>query len=85
MIVIKLITDSIITLRLLWTGITAVLINDMKQRRLRDYKFNWEKAVSTTGDGGVKLQYTHARLSTLLQVCYCLLASFLPTWMLRGI
>ena len=48
-------------------GVTAVLVNDMKQRRQKDYKFSWEKVLQTTGDSGVKIQYTHARLTSLLE------------------
>ena len=45
---------------------TAVLVNDLKRKRTKDYEFNWEQALSTTGDTGVKLQYTHCRLTSLL-------------------
>jgi arginyl-tRNA synthetase len=47
-------------------GISAVLVNDMKRSRLKDYEFNWDKAVQSTGDSGVKLQYSHCRLASLL-------------------
>ncbi|XP_065578917.1 probable arginine--tRNA ligase, mitochondrial isoform X2 [Artemia franciscana] len=46
-------------------GISAVLVNDLKQRRQKDYVFNWEKILASQGDTGVKLQYTHSRLCSL--------------------
>ena len=47
-------------------GICALIINDLKQKRTKDYKFSWVKALSHSGDTGVKLQYTHARLTSLI-------------------
>ncbi|XP_015187652.1 PREDICTED: probable arginine--tRNA ligase, mitochondrial [Polistes dominula] len=46
-------------------GISAVIINDLKQRRQRDYTFNWDTAFNIKGDTGVKLQYVHCRLCSL--------------------
>ncbi|XP_013108976.2 probable arginine--tRNA ligase, mitochondrial [Stomoxys calcitrans] len=48
-------------------GVSAVIINDLKQRRQRDYEFNWDKALQMNGDTGIKLQYTHCRLYSLLE------------------
>uniref|UniRef100_A0A1I8NHV0 Probable arginine--tRNA ligase, mitochondrial n=1 Tax=Musca domestica TaxID=7370 RepID=A0A1I8NHV0_MUSDO len=48
-------------------GVSAVIINDLKQRRQRDYEFSWDKALQMNGDTGVKLQYTHCRLYSLLE------------------
>ena len=48
-------------------GISAVLINDLKQKRNRSYEFSWEKALVGKGDSGIKLQYTHCRLHSLLE------------------
>lgn len=48
-------------------GVSAVIINDLKQRRQRDYEFSWNKALQTNGDTGVKLQYTHCRLNNLME------------------
>lgn len=47
-------------------GISALIINDLKQKITKDYKFSWDRALSHSGDTGVKLQYTHARLTSLL-------------------
>ena len=50
-------------------GISALIVADLRQRRTKDYTFSWERALSDSGDTGVKLQYTHARLSSLLLNC----------------
>ncbi|KAJ8726787.1 hypothetical protein PYW08_015184 [Mythimna loreyi] len=50
-------------------GISAVLINDLKQRRQKDYTFNWDKVLQTEGDSAIKLQYLHCRLWSLEQNC----------------
>ncbi|KAI0223882.1 putative arginine--tRNA ligase, mitochondrial [Lamellibrachia satsuma] len=46
-------------------GVSAIIIQDLKQRRLTNYKFDWEKMLKFTGDTGIFLQYTHARLCSL--------------------
>lgn len=48
-------------------GISAVIINDLKQRRQRDYDFDWNRVLQTNGDTGIKLQYTHCRLNSLME------------------
>ncbi|XP_022829634.1 probable arginine--tRNA ligase, mitochondrial [Spodoptera litura] len=50
-------------------GTSAVLINDLKQKRLKDYTFSWEKTLQTEGDSAIKLQYLHCRLWSLEQNC----------------
>ena len=50
-------------------GISALIVADLRQRRTKDYTFSWERALSDSGDTGVKLQYTHARLTSLLLNC----------------
>ena len=52
-----------------YVGISALIINDLKQRRTKDYSFSWDLALNDVGDTGVKLQYTHARLSSLISKC----------------
>ncbi|XP_040170562.1 probable arginine--tRNA ligase, cytoplasmic [Anopheles arabiensis] len=47
-------------------GTSAVIINDLKQRRMKDYNFDWSKILRMEGDSGIKLQYTHCRLASLL-------------------
>lgn len=46
-------------------GVSAIIINDLKQRRQRDYDFDWNKILQLNGDTGVKFQYTHCRLFNL--------------------
>jgi arginyl-tRNA synthetase len=48
-------------------AISAVIINDFKQKRTKGYDFSWEAALKATGDSGIKLQYTHSRLNSLLE------------------
>ncbi|XP_072941739.1 probable arginine--tRNA ligase, mitochondrial isoform X2 [Epargyreus clarus] len=50
-------------------GTTAVLINDLKQKRLKDYEFDWDRALQSEGDSGIKLQYLHCRLWNLEKNC----------------
>lgn len=50
-------------------GSSAVIVNDLKQRRQRDYEFDWNKVLQVNGDTGVKLQYTHCRLFNLNRLC----------------
>lgn len=62
-------------------GVSAVLVNDLKQRRQRDYDFSWDKALQVNGDTGIKLQYTHCRLHSLLeQNANVLLDDFEPSF-----
>jgi arginyl-tRNA synthetase len=48
-------------------GVSAIIINDLKQPRLRDYDFEWNKTLQLGGDSGIKFQYTHCRLFNLEQ------------------
>ncbi|CAG0893753.1 unnamed protein product [Darwinula stevensoni] len=50
-------------------GITAVIINDFKQRRTKDYDFSWDRALQSTGESGIALQYAHSRLCSLEENC----------------
>ncbi|XP_039287736.1 probable arginine--tRNA ligase, mitochondrial [Nilaparvata lugens] len=50
-------------------GISAVMVNDLKQRRMKDYNFDWNSALHVKGDSGIKLQYTHCRLVSLEENC----------------
>ncbi|XP_015833637.2 probable arginine--tRNA ligase, mitochondrial [Tribolium castaneum] len=46
-------------------GVSCVIVNDLKQRRQKDYEFTWDSVLQVQGDTGVKLQYTHCRLYSL--------------------
>ncbi|KAK2856055.1 hypothetical protein Q5P01_004790 [Channa striata] len=48
-------------------GISALIVQDFKGPLQSDYKFDWDRILQAQGDTGVFLQYTHARLSSLLQ------------------
>lgn len=50
-------------------GTTAVIINDLKQRRQKDYVFDWDRALQSEGDSGIKIQYLHCRLWSLEKNC----------------
>lgn len=49
-------------------GVSAIIVNDLKQKRKKDYNFSWESALQVNGDTGIKLQYTHCRLISLEEV-----------------
>jgi len=48
-------------------GIGAVLFADMSTRRMKDVNFDWDEVLSFEGETGPYLQYTHARLSSLIR------------------
>lgn len=50
-------------------GVSAILVNDLSNRRVKEYRFNWNRALRLTGDTGISLQYTHARLCNLARNC----------------
>ncbi|KAJ1822186.1 arginyl-tRNA synthetase [Coemansia sp. RSA 2599] len=46
-------------------GISAIVVQDMMARRIKDYEFSWDRILSFEGDTGPYLQYTHARLCSI--------------------
>ncbi|CAI2176739.1 3652_t:CDS:2 [Funneliformis geosporum] len=50
-------------------GISAVMIQDMSAKRIRNYAFNWNRMFSFEGDTGPYLQYAHARLCSIERNC----------------
>ncbi|ORY11369.1 hypothetical protein LY90DRAFT_677885 [Neocallimastix californiae] len=46
-------------------GMSAVMIQDMMARRVKDYKLDWNRMLSFEGDTGPYLQYAHARFCSL--------------------
>lgn len=42
-------------------AMSAILIQDMKSKRNKDYEFSWDRMTDARGDTGVFLQYAHAR------------------------
>ncbi|XP_020773912.2 probable arginine--tRNA ligase, mitochondrial [Boleophthalmus pectinirostris] len=48
-------------------GLSALIVQDFKGPLHSDYSFDWDRILQAQGDTGVFLQYTHARLCSLLQ------------------
>ncbi|MCA9000958.1 MAG: arginine--tRNA ligase [Planctomycetes bacterium] len=48
-------------------GVGAVVFNDLKRERVRDIEFVWSEVLSFEGDTGPYVQYTHARLASILR------------------
>ncbi len=48
-------------------GVGAVLFHDLKHQRTKDVVFDWKEVLSFEGDTGPYLQYTHARLRSILR------------------
>ena len=48
-------------------GVGAVVFNDLKRERVKDVEFVWEEILSFEGETGPYVQYTHARLGSILR------------------
>lgn len=48
-------------------GIGAVIFNDLKNNRVKDVLFDWEQVLNFDGETGPYVQYTHARLCSILR------------------
>ncbi len=48
-------------------GIGAIVFNDLRNDRVKDVTFNWERMTAFEGDTGPYLQYTHVRLCGILR------------------
>jgi arginyl-tRNA synthetase len=46
-------------------GLSAVVIQDLSARRIRDYDFSWDRMTNKEGNTGPYLQYAHARLCSM--------------------
>ena len=49
-------------------GMSAVIVQDLKSRRVKNYEFDWDRILKPEGDTGPFLQYTHARLCRCVSV-----------------
>ncbi|XP_036405733.1 probable arginine--tRNA ligase, mitochondrial [Megalops cyprinoides] len=49
-------------------GASALIVQDFKGPLMSDYKFSWDQVLQAQGDTGVFLQYTHARLCSLMRM-----------------
>lgn len=47
-------------------GIGSVLFQELFNQRIKDYTFSWERTLSLEGETGPYVQYTYARISSLL-------------------
>ncbi|KAF2635715.1 hypothetical protein P280DRAFT_484382 [Massarina eburnea CBS 473.64] len=47
-------------------GISSVMVQDMSGKRINNYRFNMDTMTSFEGDTGPYLQYSHARLCSIL-------------------
>jgi arginyl-tRNA synthetase len=59
-------------------GIGAVKYADLSSDRVKDYVFDWDRALSTTGDSGAYLQYAYARIQSILRKAGGVPAGALP-------
>ena len=50
-------------------AVSALIALDLSKKRVKDYKFSWERALASSS----KLQYSHARLFSLIEACSPLL------------
>ncbi|MDR1745077.1 MAG: arginine--tRNA ligase [Planctomycetota bacterium] len=64
-------------------GVGALIFSEFTQRRMKDVSFTWDKALNLHGDSGPYIQYTHARLSSMLRKYNAALPSA-PRWELIG-
>ncbi len=48
-------------------GVGAVIYADLSTRKEKDVNFDWNQVLSFEGESGPYLQYTHARLSSLIR------------------
>jgi arginyl-tRNA synthetase len=48
-------------------GVGAIVFADLSRRRIRDYNFSWEEILNFDGETGPYVQYTHARLCSILR------------------
>lgn len=46
-------------------GMSAMIVQDMMAKRIKDYEFNWKRILSFQGATGPYLQFTHARLCSI--------------------
>ncbi|CAK7065287.1 arginine--tRNA ligase [Tissierella sp. P1] len=48
-------------------GIGAVIFQELFNQRIKDYVFSWDRTLSFEGETGPYVQYTHARINSLLE------------------
>jgi arginyl-tRNA synthetase len=50
-------------------GIAAIFFSDLSNRRIKDYQFDWNRAISFEGDTGPYLLNAHARIAGIIRKC----------------
>jgi arginyl-tRNA synthetase len=48
-------------------GVGAIIFNDLKNSRIKDITFDWDEILNFNGETGPYLQYTYARITSLLK------------------
>lgn len=48
-------------------GMSAVIVQDLSAKRRKNYDFNWDRMTAFEGETGPYLQYSHARLSSIMR------------------
>jgi len=48
-------------------GMSAVIVQDLSAKRRKNYDFNWERMTAFEGETGPYLQYSHARLCSIMR------------------
>jgi arginyl-tRNA synthetase len=46
-------------------GVSAIVVQDMSAKRIKNYAFDWQRMFSFEGDTGPYLQYAHVRLCSI--------------------
>ncbi len=50
-------------------GLAAIFFSDLSNRRIKDYTFDWNRAISFEGDTGPYLLNAHARIAGIIRKC----------------
>ena len=50
-------------------GIAAIFFADLSKQRIKDYRFDWDLAISFEGDTGPYLMSAHTRIAGILRNC----------------
>jgi arginyl-tRNA synthetase len=50
-------------------GIAAIFFSDLSKQRIKDYTFDWDRAISFEGDTGPYLLNAHARIAGIIRKC----------------
>jgi arginyl-tRNA synthetase len=48
-------------------GMSAVIVQDLKAKRHKDYTFDWNRMLQSIGDTGPYLQYAHVRIASIMR------------------